>query len=220
MNATLEELFEVVVNGQGDIVQQKVNEALISGVNPAVILNEAMIPAMSEVGRRFEEGEFFVPEMLVAARAMQHGMELLTPYLQKEKVESKGKVAIGTIKGDLHDIGKNLVGMMLEGAGFEIQDLGNDVSPEKFVEAARSGANIIAISALLSTTMITMKNVIEALAKADLPNKTFVIVGGAPLTEEYAKSIGADGYAPDASQAVNIAKTLLATNRVNINNET
>jgi 5-methyltetrahydrofolate--homocysteine methyltransferase len=210
MNATLEELFEVVVNGQGDIVQQKVNEALISGVNPAVILNEAMIPAMSEVGRRFEEGEFFVPEMLVAARAMQHGMELLTPYLQKEKVESKGKVAIGTIKGDLHDIGKNLVGMMLEGAGFEIQDLGNDVSPEKFVEAARSGANIIAISALLSTTMITMKNVIEALAKADLPNKTFVIVGGAPLTEEYAKSIGADGYAPDASQAVNIAKTLLA----------
>jgi 5-methyltetrahydrofolate--homocysteine methyltransferase len=210
MNATLEELFEVVVNGQGDIVQQKVNEALISGVNPAVILNEAMIPAMSEVGRRFEEGEFFVPEMLVAARAMQHGMELLTPYLQKEKVESKGKVAIGTIKGDLHDIGKNLVGMMLEGAGFEIQDLGNNVSPEKFVEAARSGANIIAISALLSTTMITMKNVIEALAKADLPNKTFVIVGGAPLTEEYAKSIGADGYAPDASQAVNIAKTLLA----------
>jgi 5-methyltetrahydrofolate--homocysteine methyltransferase len=210
MNATLEELFEVVVNGQGDIVQQKVNEALISGVNPAVILNEAMIPAMSEVGRRFEEGEFFVPEMLVAARAMQHGMELLTPYLQKEKVESKGKVAIGTIKGDLHDIGKNLVGMMLEGAGFEIQDLGNNVSPEKFVEAARSGVNIIAISALLSTTMITMKNVIEALAKADLPNKTFVIVGGAPLTEEYAKSIGADGYAPDASQAVNIAKTLLA----------
>jgi 5-methyltetrahydrofolate--homocysteine methyltransferase len=210
MNATLDELFEVVINGQSDIVQQKVNEALMSGVDPADILNEAMIPAMSEVGRRFEKGEFFVPEMLVAARAMQHGMELLTPHLQKEKVKSKGKVAIGTIKGDLHDIGKNLVGMMLEGAGFEIQDLGNDVSPEKFVEAARSGANIIAMSALLSTTMITMKDVIEALKKADLPNKTLVIVGGAPLTEEYAKSIGADGYAPDASQVVNIAKTLLA----------
>jgi 5-methyltetrahydrofolate--homocysteine methyltransferase len=159
MNATLDELFEVVVNGQSDIVQQKVNEALMSGVDPAVILNETMIPAMSEVGRRFEEGEFFVPEMLVAARAMQYGMELLTPHLQREKVKSKGKVAIGTVKGDLHDIGKNLVRMMLQGAGFEIQDLGNDVSPEKFVEAARSGANIIAMSALLSTTMINMKDV-------------------------------------------------------------
>jgi len=137
-------------------------------------------------------------------------MKLLTPHLQKEKVKSKGKVAIGTVKGDLHDIGKNLVGMMLEGAGFEIQDLGNDVPPEKFVEAARSGANIIAMSALLSTTMINMKDVIEALANANLPNKTFVIVGGAPLTEGYAKSIGADGYAPDASQAVNIAKILVA----------
>jgi 5-methyltetrahydrofolate--homocysteine methyltransferase len=212
MNATLNELFEGVVNGQYEIVQQKVNEALKSGVDPAVILNEGMIPAMAEVGRRFEEGEFFVPEMLVAARAMQHGMELLTPHLQKGKVKSKGKVAIGTVKGDLHDIGKNLVGMMLEGAGFEIQDLGNDVSPEKFVEAARSGANIVAISALLSTTMINMKDAIEALADANLPNKTFVIVGGAPLTEGYAKSIGADGYAPDASQAVNIAKTLLTYN--------
>ena len=210
MNTTLDELFEIVVNGQSDIVQQKVNEALTSGVDPAVILNETMIPAMSEVGRRFEEGEFFVPEMLVAARAMQHGMKLLTPHLQKEKAKSKGKVAIGTVKGDLHDIGKNLVGMMLEGAGFEIQDLGNDVSPEKFVEAARSGANIIAMSALLSTTMINMKDVIEALDRADLPNTVKVIVGGAPLTEAYAKSIGADGYASGTSQAVSIAKTLLA----------
>lgn len=210
MNATLDELFEVVVNGQSDIVQQKVNEALASGMDPAVILNETMIPAMSEVGKRFEEGVFFVPEMLVAARAMQHGMELLKPHLQKEKVKSKGRVAIGSVKGDLHDIGKNLVGMMLEGAGFEIQDLGNDVSPEKFVEAARSGANIIAMSALLSTTMINMKDVIEALDRADLPNTVKILVGGAPLTEGYAKSIGADGYAPDASQAVDIARILLS----------
>lgn len=210
MNINLTELFEAVINGQNEIVQQKVHEALKSGVDPAIILNEGMIPAMAEVGRRFEEGEFFVPEMLVAARAMQSGLGLLKPHLQKEKFKSKGKVAVGTVKGDLHDIGKNLVAMMLEGAGFEIQDLGNDVPPEKFVEAARSGANIIAMSALLSTTMINMKDVIEALSRADLPNAVKVIVGGAPLTEAYAKSIGADGYAPDASQVVNIAKALMA----------
>jgi 5-methyltetrahydrofolate--homocysteine methyltransferase len=209
MNATLSDLFEGVVNGQSEVVKQKVDEALRSGVDPAVILNEGMIAAMAEVGRRFEDGEFFVPEMLVAARAMQNGMGLLKPHLQEGKVKSRGKVAIGTVKGDLHDIGKNLVAMMLEGAGFEIQDLGNDVPPEKFVEAARSGANIIAVSALLSTTMINMKDVIDALAKASLPNKTFVIVGGAPLTEEYARSISADGYAPDASRAVSVVKTLL-----------
>jgi 5-methyltetrahydrofolate--homocysteine methyltransferase len=147
--------------------------------------------------------------MLVAARAMQSGMGLLKPHLQKEKLESKARVAIGTVKGDLHDIGKNLVGIMLEGAGFEIQDLGTDVSPEAFVEAARSGANVIAMSALLSTTMIRMKDVVEALERAGLPDKTFVIVGGAPLTETFAKSIGADGFAPDASRAVSLVKALL-----------
>lgn len=210
MNANLKELFDVVVNGRNDLVQQKVQEALQAGTEPAVILNEGMIPAMAEVGRRFEEGEFYVPEMLVAARAMQSGLGLLKPYLQKDKVKSRGKVAIGTVKGDLHDIGKNLVAMMLEGAGFEIQDLGNDVPPEKFVEAARAGADIIAMSALLSTTMINMKAVIEALERADLPNVVKVLVGGAPLTEQYAKSIGADGYASDASQAVSVTKSLLA----------
>lgn len=210
-NATLEQLFEGVVNGQSEIVEQKVNEALSSGIDPAVILNEGMIPAMSEVGRRFEEGECYVPEMLVSARAMQSGMSLLKPHLQKDKVESRGKVAIGTVKGDLHDIGKNLVGIMLEGAGFDIQDLGTDVPPEKFVEAARSGVNVIAMSALLSTTMIKMKEVVEALAQADLPHKPVVIVGGAPLTETFAKSIGADGFAPDASRAVSVVKTLLET---------
>lgn len=209
MNITLEQLFEGIVNGESEIVEQKVNEALSAGIDPAVILNEGMIPAMAEVGRQFEEGECYVPEMLVAARAMQSGMGLLKPHLQKEKAESKARVALGSVKGDLHDIGKNLVGIMLEGAGFEIQDLGTDVSPEKFVEAARSGANVIAMSALLSTTMIRMKDVVEALAKADLPNKTFVIVGGAPLTETFAKSIGADGFAPDASRAVSVVKALL-----------
>ena len=209
MNATLEQLFEGVINGQGEIVQQKVDEALRSGFDPAVILNEGMIAAMAEVGRRFEEGQCYVPEMLVAARAMQSGMALLKPHLQKKKLESKGKVAIGTVKGDLHDIGKNLVGIMLEGAGFEIQDLGTDVPPEKFVEAARSGAKVIAMSALLSTTMIKMKDVVEALEKAELPNKVVVIVGGAPLTETFAKSIGADGFAPDASRAVSVVKILL-----------
>lgn len=210
MNATLEQLFEGIVNGQSEIVEQKVNEALSSGIEPDLILNEGMIPAMAEVGKRFEEGECYVPEMLVAARAMQSGMGLLKPHLQKDKVGSRGKVAIGTVKGDLHDIGKNLVGIMLESAGFEIQDLGTDVPPEKFVEAARSGANVIALSALLSTTMIKMKDVVEALEKADLPNKVVVIVGGAPLTETFAKSIGADGFAPDASRAVSVVKALLS----------
>jgi 5-methyltetrahydrofolate--homocysteine methyltransferase len=174
-----------------------------------VILNEGLIAAMAEVGKRFEEGECYVPEMLVAARAMQNGMGLLKPHLQREKLESKGKVAIGTVKGDLHDIGKNLVGIMLEGAGYEIEDLGTDVPPEKFVEAARSGANVIALSALLSTTMIKMKDVVEAIAQANLPKKPLVIVGGAPLTETFAKSIGADGFAPDASRAVGVVKALL-----------
>jgi 5-methyltetrahydrofolate--homocysteine methyltransferase len=210
MNTILEQLFEGVVNGQSEIVEEKVNEALSSGIDPAVILNEGMIPAMSEVGRQFEEGDCYVPEMLVAAHAMQRGMGLLKPHLQNEKHESRGKVAIGTVKGDLHDIGKNLVGMMLEGAGFEIQDLGTDVPPEEFVEAARAGANVIAISALLSTTMIKMKDVVEALAQADLPKKPVVIVGGAPLTETFAKSIRADGFAPDASRAVSVVKTLLS----------
>ena len=209
MNATLEQLFAGIVNGQSEVVEEKVNEALNSGIDPTVILNEGMIAAMSEVGRQFEEGECYVPEMLVAARAMQSGMGLLKPHLQKEKLAPKAKVAIGTVEGDLHEIGKNLVGIMLEGAGFEIQDLGTDVPPEKFVEAAQSGANVIAMSALLSTTMMQMKHVVEAVAKADLPDKTFVIVGGAPITETFAKAIGADGYAPDANQAVSVVKSLL-----------
>jgi 5-methyltetrahydrofolate--homocysteine methyltransferase len=211
MNSITQEIFEGVVNGQSPAVAQKVQQALDSGVDPVVILNEGMIAAMAEVGKRFEECEFFVPEMLIAARAMQTGMALLKPHLQQSEVKSQGKVVIGTVKGDLHDIGKNLVGMMLEGAGFEIVDLGTDVSPEKFVAAAQENlGDLIAMSALLTTTMPNMKNTIDALQASGLREQVRVLVGGAPITENYARQVGADGYAPDASRAVAVAKTLVA----------
>jgi 5-methyltetrahydrofolate--homocysteine methyltransferase len=157
------------------------------------------------------KGEFYVPEMLIAARAMQNGLALLKPHLQESDVKPAGKVVIGTVKGDLHDIGKNLVAMMLEGAGFEIYDLGTDVSPQKFIETARSvNADIVAMSALLTTTMTNMKVTIDALAEAGLRRSLKVMVGGAPITDQYAAQIGADGYAVDASRAVSLAKSLLA----------
>jgi 5-methyltetrahydrofolate--homocysteine methyltransferase len=169
-----------------------------------------MVAAMAEVGRLFEEGEYFVPEMLIAARAMQSGLAVLKPRLAAADVKSSGKVIAGTVKGDLHDIGKNLVCMMLEGAAFEIVDLGSDVSPEKFVEAVRTtGADIVAMSALLTTTMPYMKVTIEALKAAGLRDKVKVMVGGAPLTDQYAREIGADGYSSDASRAVALAKSLV-----------
>jgi 5-methyltetrahydrofolate--homocysteine methyltransferase len=157
----------------------------------------------------FEEGEYFVPEMLIAARAMKGGLEIIKPLLVDSGNKPIGKVAVGTVKGDLHDIGKNLVAMMLEGAGFEIVDLGTDVDPEKYVEAARSGVNIIGLSALLTTTMANMDTTIRAIEQAGLRNQVKIIVGGAPVTSAYAKQIGADGFAPDASQAANLAKTLI-----------
>jgi 5-methyltetrahydrofolate--homocysteine methyltransferase len=213
MNQIVQEIFQGLVDGQNVLVQEKVGEALKNGVDPVVILNEGMIAAMTEVGRRFEEGEYYVPEMLIAARAMQAGMSLLKPELQGSEVKSAGKVVIGTVKGDLHDIGKNLVAMMLEGAGFEIQDLGTDVAPEKFIEAAQTadaGSVVLAMSALLTTTMTNMKATISALEAAGLRDKVRVLVGGAPVTESYAQQIGADGYAVDASRAVSKAKQLLA----------
>jgi 5-methyltetrahydrofolate--homocysteine methyltransferase len=166
---------------------------------------------MAEVGHLFEEGECFVPEMLIAARAMQTGLALLKPHLKNAEVSSAGKVAVGTVKGDLHDIGKNLVAMMLEGAGFEIIDLGTDVPAEKFVEAVREkGANIVAMSALLTTTMPSIDNTIKALTDAGLRDKVKVMIGGAPVTQTYADQIGADGFAPDASRAVATAKELMS----------
>jgi len=211
MNPIVQAIFTGVLEGNAELVRQKVPEALASGVAPATILNEGMIAAMAEVGRLFEAGEYFVPEMLIAARAMKTGTEILKPHLQEAQVRSAGKVVLGTVKGDLHDIGKNLVGMMLEGAGFEIHDLGTDVPPEKFVEAVRTtGANVVGMSALLTTTMPSMKSIIEGLTQAGLRHQVKVIVGGAPLTDAYARQIGADGYAPDASRAVALTKSLLA----------
>jgi 5-methyltetrahydrofolate--homocysteine methyltransferase len=192
-------------------VVEEVQKALDAGIGPAEILNQGMIAAMGEVGRLFEEGEYFVPEMLIAARAMQKGLEVLKPFLTDADVQSPGKVAIGTVKGDLHDIGKNLVAMMLEGAAFEVIDLGTDVSPERFIQAVReNGAQIIAMSALLTTTMPNMKNTIEALKEAGLRDKVKVMIGGAPVTQTYADQIGADGFAEDASRAVAKARSLLA----------
>jgi len=193
-----------------DSINVKVQEALDTGIAPQQILNDGMIAAMAEVGRLFEEGEFFVPEMLIASRTMQSGLAFLKRYLVETGVKSAGKIVVGTVRGDLHDIGKNLVGMMLEGGGFEVIDIGVDVPPEKFVQAAQTAnVKIIGLSALLTTTMPGMKSTIEALKDAGLRDNVRVIVGGAPITEAYAQEVGADGYAPDASRAVKLAKSLV-----------
>jgi len=210
MEAILQAIYDGIIDGNKDQVTAKVQEALDNGLPPETILNQGMVAAMAEVGRLFEEGEYFVPEMLVAARAMQAGLTLLKPKLVQADVKAAGKVVAGTVKGDLHDIGKNLVCMMLEGASFEIIDLGSDVSPEQFVEAVQAHkADIVAMSALLTTTMPNMKVTIDALKAAGIRDKVKVMVGGAPVTPEFAREIGADGTAPDASQAVTLAKSLI-----------
>ncbi|MBL8131565.1 MAG: corrinoid protein [Anaerolineae bacterium] len=201
MTDILKTIFESVLVGNKKGVSDGVQQAVDAGVDAGEILNKGLIAAMSEVGRRFEEGEYFVPEMLIAARAMSAGMEIIKPLLVKAGVETIGKVAIGTVKGDLHDIGKNLVGMMMEGAGFEVIDLGVDVTPDRFVEAARSGVNIIAMSALLTTTIPSMEATIKAIEVSNLRDSVRILVGGAPVTQAYAEKIGADGYAADASAA-------------------
>jgi len=206
----IEEVYQNVIDGQAPAVEAGVKAALAEGVKPDVILNQALIAAMGEVGKRFEEGDFFVPEMLIAARAMQAGLALLKPHLAESDVKSAGKVAIGTVKGDLHDIGKNLVAMMLEGSGFEVIDLGVDVSPEAFVKAAKDGVQVIGMSALLTTTMSNMQRTIEALSEAGVRDNVKVIIGGAPVTEDYAARIGADAFAPDASSATRAVRQLLA----------
>jgi len=208
MEPILQEIYDGVMNGEAKAVEAKVQAALQQGIQPKDILDQGMVAAMAEVGKRFEAGEYFVPEMLIAARAMQSGMGVLKPHLKEANVASLGKVAIGTVKGDLHDIGKNLVGMMLEGAGFEIVDLGTDVDPEKFAAAAEQ-VDVVALSALLTTTMPNMKATVEALQKNGKRAKVKVVIGGAPVTEAYARQIGADGYAPDASRAVSMTKALL-----------
>ena len=206
----LKQIFDNVIDGAAPAVEAGVRQALAEGVSADVILKEALIAAMGEVGARYEEGDIFVPEMLVAARAMQAGLALLKPHLIGSGTESAGKVAIGTVKGDLHDIGKNLVAMMLEGAGFEIMDLGVDVPPQAFVDAVGKGAQVIGMSALLTTTMSNMGVTVEALKAAGLRDKVKVMIGGAPVTQDFANQIGADGFAADASSATRIARELLA----------
>jgi len=205
----LETIYKNVIVGQTQEVEQGVQEALDQGLEADVILNESLIPAMGEVGKRFEEGEFFVPEMLISARAMKAGLFILKPYLVDSGIESSGIVAIGTVQGDLHDIGKNLVAVMLEGAGFEVRDLGVDVPPETFVDAANEGAQVIGLSALLTTTMPKMEQTIQALRAANALNKVSVIIGGAPVTETYAQQIGADAFATNASSAARVVRQLI-----------
>jgi 5-methyltetrahydrofolate--homocysteine methyltransferase len=205
-----ETIYEGILKGNMKAVEGAAKTALAEGVSAAELLNEAMIPAMAEVGRLFEANEYYVPEMLIAARAMKAGLAILRPELVKEKVEPKGKVALGTVKGDLHDIGKNLVAIMVEGAGFEVIDLGVDVSPQAFVKSVQEkGANVVGLSALLTTTMPSMKATIEGLEEAGVRKQVKVIIGGAPVTQKYADEIGADGYGRDAAAAANLVKKLL-----------
>ena len=209
MNEIVQQVFQGVVDGDQQQVTENVDLALQAGVLARTILDEGMVAAMAEVGRLFEAGECYVPEMLMSARAMKAGMAKLQPSLKQADAPDAGKVAIGTVKGDLHDMGKNLVGMMLEGAGFTVKDLGVDVSPEAFVAAA-DDVDVIGLSALLTTTMGQMKETLNALDTAGKRPKVKVIVGGAPVTEDFARSIGADGYAPDASRAVALTKSLVS----------
>jgi 5-methyltetrahydrofolate--homocysteine methyltransferase len=210
-SATLESIKQQVIDGEAEAVAVAVRQGLEAGMAYDLILHEALIPAMAEVGRRFECGDFFVPEMLIAALAMQAGLALIKPRLAAAGTASAGRAVIGTVQGDLHDIGKNLVGMMLEGAGFEVTDLGTDVPPERFAATVREqGAQVLALSALLTTTMVNMQRVLEALAEAGVRHQVKVIVGGAPLTEQFACEIGADGYAPDASRAVRLVRELVS----------
>jgi 5-methyltetrahydrofolate--homocysteine methyltransferase len=210
MDRPIEDIYTGILDGNQHLVSQQVTEALKSGLSPDLILKDGLVAAMSEVGRLFEIGEYYIPEMLIAARAMQAGLKLLKPYLVDAGVKAVGRVVIGTVAGDLHDIGKNLVGMMLEGAGFEVLDLGTDIKPEAFTNAVREyKPDIVAMSALLTTTMPNMEATIRALEEAGLRKQVKVIIGGAPLTEEYAYKIGADGFGNDASLAVKVARSLI-----------
>ena len=216
--ADMQAIADAIIGGKREEVVELVKQALDEGVGPAEILSKGLIAGMDVVGRKFKANEFYVPEVLIAARAMSNAkeqdtrpgaMEILQPYLEEAGIEPVGKIAIGTVKGDLHDIGKNLVAMMMKGAGFHVIDLEIDVPAEKFIEAAKTkGAKLIGLSALLTTTMPQMKTVIAAMKEAGLSDVK-VMIGGAPVTQSYADEIGADGYAPDAASAVDMAKELL-----------
>ena len=207
----LKQLYESVVSGDAKATQALTKQALADGVDPLKLVNDYMVPAMDEVGRRFEANEYFVPELLISARAMKAALELIRPLLTARGDQPLGRVAIGTVKGDLHDIGKNLVASLLEGGGFEVIDLGVNVPPEKFIATiTEKQANIVAMSALLTTTMPAMKTIIEGLKQAGVRDKVKVLIGGAPITQQYADEIGADGYSENAVGAVALAKKALA----------
>jgi 5-methyltetrahydrofolate--homocysteine methyltransferase len=205
--ADFAKISELLQKGKAKDVEALVKQAIDEKASPGDILNQGLIAGMSVVGEKFKKNQVYVPEVLIAARAMNAGLKVLEPLLAKSGVKPLGVVAVGTVKNDLHDIGKNLVIMMLKGAGFRVIDLGIDVPPEKFVKAAQDGAQVIGLSALLTTTMPQMKAVIEALKAAKVKTKT--MIGGAPVTQSYADEIGANGYAPDAASAVDVAKKLL-----------
>ena len=210
----LSELYDKTLTGNGPDVLALTREGLAAGLGPETLLYEALIPALEEVGARFERGDFFVPEMLIAGKAMAGALEVLRPLLAETGAEAIGTVVMGTVKGDVHDIGKNLVNIMFEGAGFQVIDLGVQVSPEKFVDAVRTHKpDIVGFSAFLTTTMPMFKANINALTKAGLREQVIVMVGGAPVTQEYADVVGADGYAADASAAVVKAKELIRHRR-------
>ena len=207
----LEQMQIDLYDGDMDAVEAATRKAINGGMPPKEILDDGLIAGMDAVGRDFKAGDLFIPEVLLCARAMHAGLEILRPLLAESGVPAQGKLVIGTVAGDLHDIGKNLVSMMLQGAGFEVIDLGTNVSPEKFVEAVRAeNADLVAMSALLTTTIPSMKATIEALSQAGLRDKVKVLIGGAPVTAKYAQDIGADSFAPDAGAAVEVARDLLA----------
>jgi corrinoid protein of di/trimethylamine methyltransferase len=209
--ADLKQLYDSILAGNAKQAAAVTRAALDDGSQPMDLVTNYMVPAMAEVGKLFECEEYFVPELLLSGRAMKASMELLRPLLTKQGVEPVGRVVIGTVKGDLHDIGKNLVACMLEGGGFEVIDLGADVSAEQFVEAVRTrNAKLVALSALLTVTMNSMRTTIQAFRDAGLRDQVKVMVGGAPVTQQFASEIGADGFSENASAAVSLARTLLA----------
>ncbi len=209
--ADLEAIAEHLIKGQAPKVEEGVRQAIEEEIPVREILHQGLIAGMNVVGEKFKNNEFYIPEVLIATRAMKVGLDLLQPLLVAEKVEPLGKACIGTVKGDLHDIGKNLVAMMLEGAGFEVVDLGIDVPPEKFVESAREqDVQIVCMSALLTTTMASMQTTIEALKEAGLDDQVRTMIGGAPITQAFADKIGADGFAEDAASATETARELVA----------
>ena len=210
--AILEDLAAEVIKGDAGVVKNLTEEALSQNISAEEVLNSGLVAGMNVIGKQFKNNEVFIPEVLVAARAMKAGMQIIRPLLAEANVEPLGKVIIGTVGGDLHDIGKNIVAMLLEGAGFEVLDLGADVTKEKFLEfAEKENPDVLGMSALLTTTMVFMKDMVQSLEESGLKDKIKVIVGGAPITQSYADEIRADGYAPDAASAVDLVKRVMGS---------